>query len=296
MDNANQTGEVKKTRGKPARKFIYNAVFEQPEMEQVILGPTPDPEGRTVTRKAPDGTPVALAHLWDVPLLTIDQERHLFRKMNYLRFKAEQMTGTGKVAVRKRAQMMEQITVVRNQIMQANLRLVVGIARKALGKVYRAPSYKFKFDEGELLALVSDGNMSLMRAIDGYDYGRGFKFSTYASSAVQKNFFKSVKDSNEEAARSRQSSSEEFFDFRADGRTDEHQVEARHQSQVAYATELLDTLDERDRQVLMMRMYEELTLDQVGEHFGITKERVRQIQAAALKKLRLVADENRVEL
>ncbi len=296
MVNAIQTEEVKKTRGKAPRAFIYNAVFEQPEMEVEILGPKPERVGRQVKRKAPAGTPVAMVHLWDSELLSAEQERHLFRQYNYLRFKADQVTGTGQRAVAKRSQLLEQASLVRNQIMEANLRLVVSIARKALARVNRMPWHTYKFDESELLGLVSDGNMSLMRAIDGFDYARGNKFSTYGSSAVKQNFSKSIGKSNVESARSQQSSSEELFDRRSDGRTNEHQVEARHAAQAAYATMLLDTLDERDRQVLVMRMYEELTLQQVGDHFGLTKERVRQIEAAALGKLRKVANEDSVEL
>jgi len=66
---------------------------------------------------------------------------------------------------------------VQNQIIRANLRLVVSIAKKRVGAT-----------TADLFELVSDGNMSLMRAVEKFDFSRGFKFSTYASWAIIKNF------------------------------------------------------------------------------------------------------------
>lgn len=297
MAKTKQTVEKKVRGGKLPKPFIHNEVFEKPEMEAEILGPTPDREGRTGRSKAPPGTPIALAHLWTVPLLTGEQEFHMFRKMNFLRFKAQQVVGDGPDSTAERARLLNLATVIRNQIIEANLRLVVSISRKVLAKVYRSTQwYTFKFDENELLGLISDGNISLMRAVDRFDFGRGYKFSTYASYAVKNNFSKSIGAANQEATRSKQSSTEEFFDHRTDRRTSEHQMLDRHSAQKAYVAELLAGLNERDRQVLVMRMFDEMTLEQVGDHFGLTKERVRQIEAKALEKLRKVADENRIEL
>ena len=64
---------------------------------------------------------------------------------------------------------------MKNQIIRSNLRLVVSIAKRHVG-----PSNNF-------FELVSDGNMSLIRAVEKFDYSRGNKFSTYASWAIMKN-------------------------------------------------------------------------------------------------------------
>ena len=73
-----------------------------------------------------------------------------------------------------------QADAVKNQITRANLRLVVSIAKKHLA----GPQTLFE--------LISNGNVSLMRAIEKFDCARGFKFSTYASWAIMKNFARSV--------------------------------------------------------------------------------------------------------
>ena len=70
----------------------------------------------------------------------------------------------------------DQIVAVKNQIVQANLRLVVSIAKRHVSQTE------------EFFGLVSDGNVSLMRAAEKFDFARGFKFSTYASWAIMKNF------------------------------------------------------------------------------------------------------------
>src|SRR5262249_61659972 len=72
--------------------------------------------------------------------------------------------------------------VAKNQIIRANLRLVVSISKKRVG-----PSNNF-------FELVSDGNMSLIRAVEKFDANRGFKFSTYASWAIMKNFARTIRE------------------------------------------------------------------------------------------------------
>ena len=76
----------------------------------------------------------------------------------------------------------DQAVTVKNQIVRANLRLVVSIAKRHVG-----PTDNF-------FELVSDGNMSLIRAAEKFDYARGNKFSTYASWAIMKNFARTIPD------------------------------------------------------------------------------------------------------
>ena len=72
----------------------------------------------------------------------------------------------------------------KNQIVQANLRLVVSIAKRHVTA------------SEDFFGLVSDGNMSLIRAVEKFDYSRGNKFSTYASWAIMKNFARTIPDSS----------------------------------------------------------------------------------------------------
>src|SRR4029078_12461872 len=66
-------------------------------------------------------------------------------------------------------------TKVKDQLINANMRLVVNIAKRHSGQT------------DNFFELLSDGNMSLIRAVEKFDFGRGFKFSTYASWAIMKN-------------------------------------------------------------------------------------------------------------
>ncbi len=87
----------------------------------------------------------------------------------------------------------EQAVAMKNQIVRANLRLVVSIAKRHVG-----PWDNF-------FELVSDGNMSLIRAVEKFDYARGNKFSTYASWAIMKNFARTIPDEHRQHDRFRTS-------------------------------------------------------------------------------------------
>ncbi|MGP0064285.1 MAG: sigma-70 family RNA polymerase sigma factor, partial [Isosphaeraceae bacterium] len=202
-------------------EFIDNASFSNPEVGPQILAPMPDPaDGKPPRRpKAPKGLPPYLASLYEVPLLDRDQEMHLFRKMNYLKYQAHELRS--KVdPVKARTcdldeieRLQEEALAVKNQIIRANLRLVVSIAKRHVG-----PSNNF-------FELVSDGNMSLIRAVEKFDFSRGNKFSTYASWAIMKNFARTIPEENYRRDRF-VTGHEEMFEAAADNRTDEHEYES----------------------------------------------------------------------
>ena len=107
--------------------------------------------------------------------------------MNFLKYQAAKLRDSLDPAKPKTLilneieRLQEESLDVKNQIIRANLRLVVSIAKKRVG-----PSNNF-------FELVSDGNMSLIRAVEKFDYSRGFKFSTYASWAIMKNFARTIR-------------------------------------------------------------------------------------------------------
>ena len=74
-------------------EFIADESFDAPGADEAILGPDPVADQAASPRRvrAPEGLPPYLASLYDVPLLTPDQERHLFRKMNYLKYRAHKL-------------------------------------------------------------------------------------------------------------------------------------------------------------------------------------------------------------
>jgi RNA polymerase primary sigma factor/RNA polymerase sigma factor len=176
---------------------------------------------------------------------------------------------------------------VKNKIVQANLRLVVSIAKRHVGA------------SGDLFGLISDGNVSLMRAVDKFDYTRGFKFSTYAHWAIRKNFARSIPDEFKHRERFR-TSSEEIFQSREDARADHLAVEIDQQSRADQIGKILHTLDEREQQIIVLRFglgqgSEPRTLKEVGEELGVTKERIRQLELRALAKLRNAAEREKID-
>ena len=184
--------------------------------------------------------------------------------------------------------LLKQATRIRDLLINANMRLVVNIAKK-----HTAPG-------DSLFEVISDGNVSLMKAVEKFDYTRGFKFSTYASWAIMKNFSRSLPD--EKVRRDRfLTGQEEIFDLRADLRSNESDL----LSQQARATEsvhgLLEQLDPRERAIIRLRaglesdMPRGLTLAEIGNRFGITKERVRQLHARSMRKLRTLAQDQHVD-
>jgi len=278
-------------------EFIPNPDFEAPsrEFEAEILaagaaavaskGPGPD--------RAPEGLPPYLVSLYDVPLLTREQEMHLFRKMNFLKYRAWHLRERIDPARAKTADLdeveglLEEALAVKNQIIRANLRLVVSIAKRYLG-----PSNNF-------FELISDGNMSLIRAVEKFDYARGNKFSTYATWAVVRNFSRSIPE--EKSRRDRfVTGHEEMFDSAPDHRPDEHEIETAQGRMQAVVKSLLNRLDEREQKIITSRFglggTSEQTLEQLGHDLGITKERVRQLEARAQDKLRRIASQEKLDL
>ncbi len=148
--------------------------------------------------------------------------------------------------------------------------------------------------------LVSDGNMSLIRAVEKFDYSRGNKFSTYASWAIMKNFARSVPAEHNRLERFRTGQDEAFgasVEHRGSFFEDEH----TNRAQRAAIQELMEELNGREQKVIAFRFgletgSEPETLEEVGMRLGVTKERVRQIEVRTLEKLRRIAERRRVEI
>ena len=174
---------------------------------------------------------------------------------------------------------------IKNRIVQSNLRLVVSIAKKHVQA------------SEDFFQLVSDGNMSLIRAVEKFDYTRGNKFSTYASWAIMKNFARTIPGEFRQKDRFRPTS-EEMFLATADERTDRYLLETEQAIREEQVSTILETLDDREQRIIISRFgldyrQEPQTLKQVGEELGVTKERIRQIEARALSKLRAAASDDR---
>ncbi len=276
-------------------EFIDHESFRNPEEAAAIMAPVPEPASGKAPRrtKPPKGLPPYLASLYEVPLLDRDQEAHLFRQMNYLKYQAHTLRAQLDPTRAKTAELdeierlQEEALARKNQIIRANLRLVVSIAKRHVG-----PTNNF-------FELVSDGNMSLIRAVEKFDYSRGNKFSTYASWAIMKNFARTIPEENHRRDRF-VTGHEEMFESAADTRADEHEYESAVKRMQEVVRGMLGRLDDRERKIIVSRFglggASEQTLEQLGRELGITKERVRQIESRAQDKLRRFASEEKLEL
>ena len=225
---------------------MENELFARANAERVILGPVPS-EGPAVKKaRLPSGLPPYLASLYEVPLLTREQEVHYFRKFNYLKYKAARLR-EGLDPLRAKSTVMDEIeqlyedaVATKNQIIRANLRLVVSIAKRHVGPV------------DNFFELVSDGNMSLIRAVEKFDFARGNKFSTYASWAIMKNFARTIPDELRRRDRYR-TSTDEMFSATEDERSDQYELEAAQLQREQQIGKILERLDDREQKIIIRR-------------------------------------------
>jgi RNA polymerase primary sigma factor/RNA polymerase sigma factor len=247
------------------------------------------PAANTAVRKIrpPAGLPPYLASLYETPLLTPEQERHLFRKYNYLKYRAAKLREKLNPA-RPQVRLMDEIErlhrealATKNQIIQANLRLVVSIMKR------------YVTESDGTFELISDGNISLMRAVEKFDYSRGAKFSTYATWAIQRNNARRFADDIKRRIRFQTSQDEALADS-PQAHFDPVQTERAHQERANRVARVLEQLDARDRRIIEGRYglggsLEAKTLKEVGDELGVSKERVRQLETRAMERLRELA-------
>ena len=131
--------------------------------------------------------------------------------------------------------------------------------------------------------LVSDGNLSLMRAVEKFDFARGYAFATYAAWAIVNGFARATLTEYRRRERFRTNHGETVLQA-ADGR---HAPEVEEPRRPALVASIIDGLDPREREIIVRRFglrhgSNPLTLAEISSEIGVTKERVRQTQVAGV--------------
>jgi RNA polymerase primary sigma factor len=268
-------------------KFVGHPSFDDSVAAAELLGPMPGLDGvQAPHEEVPDGSASSAAGFPRRELLTREQEAHLFRTMNFLKSVAarlrEAIDPDNPVAadLDRVEVLLRRAAVILMRIIRCNLGLVVSLVKK-----YAGPGQDF-FD------LVSDGNLSLLRATEQFDFARGVRFSTYATYAIIRDFARRM--GREKTRHTRfVTGPQELFRSLADHRGGDSTDMARRERSTEAIRSLLGQLDDREQTIIVRHFGlndERRTLVQLGRELGISKERVRQIESRALRKLRDTAE------
>ncbi len=266
--------------------FFHCAEFDGEDADAVILIPPTGLDLPLLEPSEQEGKelPGYFSDLYAFPVLTREQEYFLFRKMNYLQFKAQQARSQLRkfqpdiAAMDAIDELIEASQQVKNMLIRCNLRLVVAVARK------------HQPDESSFFDMISDGNMVMIRALETFDYTRGNKFSTYATWALMRHYAQHRYSEMTRTNRFR-SSDDESMAAHTDERSSITAEAGRIHEQHAQIEAILDHLNEREQEAVSMRFgigthSGPQSLDEISVRLGVTKDRARQVLASAMTKLR----------
>ena len=296
----------------------FNSLQESEDDEDDILNNVEDPkiQESISSVNTDDSVKIYLQQIGKIPLLSSAEELDVAKKIKE-----------------------EQSEFAKNILVNANLRLVVSIAKKYIG---RGLSF---------LDLIQEGNIGLMKAAERFDYEKGYKFSTYATWWIQQSITRAIADkarairlpihmieslnkikkttidlttelgrtptkdeiayrlgipvskltqivksaqstiSIETPANNKKEDSTKIADYIVDETADTPDSRVSQESMLEDIQKMLSQLMDKERDVLIMRYGlnnngEKKTLDEIGSMYGVSRERIRQIENRAISKLK----------
>jgi RNA polymerase primary sigma factor len=310
------------------------------EPVEVVVEDDGEPQAQLVSAGATaDPVKDYLKQIGKVPLLNAEQEVELAKRIEAGLFAEEKLNSGEKLSVKLRKEfewIAEDGRRAKNHLLEANLRLVVSLAKRYTGR-------------GMLfLDLIQEGNLGLIRAVEKFDYTKGYKFSTYATWWIRQAITRAMADqartiripvhmvevinklarvqrqmlqdlgrepTPEELAAELDMTPEKVIEVQKYGREpislhtplgedgDSEFGDLIEDSEAIVPAEavsftllqeqlhsVLDTLSEREAGVVSMRFGltdgQPKTLDEIGKVYGVTRERIRQIESKTMSKLR----------
>jgi RNA polymerase sigma factor (sigma-70 family) len=280
--------------------FIDSKEFYEPDAEFRIYDDAPAVQKPDVAwyrplmdDLTPSGNRSAGSKNTGTVLLTAEEERVLFLQYNYARCRVSWLqkevgpSGPTDEQAQELLRWARTSIAYREQIAETNLALVLAMAKRT------------RMSEVDFADLVSEGNMALLRSVDKFDCSRGYKFSTYACRAILKAFSRQ----GMKLSKYRQRFPTDF-DPALEKSNHLENVRRTHEEECAEEVKHIVLNNDADltqvEQTVIHHRFglgakkgaEPLTLEQVGQSIGVTKERVRQIQNKALEKIRVFLEEN----
>jgi len=279
---------------RPIRTFVLDD-FRGRAKEAEITGLMPDYEGFCEKRQTCQASLKAvdpeLRSLYLEPLLTREQEQHLFRQFNYFKFNfikkldpnavfndngivdyTDSVLASVSVSVVPALERYHRLaTQVKQQIVSSNTRLVMNIAKR-----------QKEFWNGGgidvLSEIVAEGNIGLIRAVDYFDFRKGFKFSTYATWAVIDTIIK-ARETRQKQEVTQTGYDEYLFEQVID---DREPLRVEQDDRSALVSQVLKKINLRQQKVLKEYFERGRTLQAIAEELRISKERVRQLRDKGL--------------
>jgi RNA polymerase sigma factor (sigma-70 family) len=272
--------------------YMDSPIFKQRSLEKELFDLEKEPELPLVAWYQPTRDEALDSTMQGAPqLMSAKEERVMFLRFNFAKRKLTLLQkkikkeGLTRELAERFLEWHRRFEHFREYLVRTNLALVLAMAKRTrLGDV-------------DFAEIVSEGNMALIRAVDKFNVDRGFKFSTYACRAILKAFSRTALKSSRHKMRfpvefEPDMEKSDWIDRKRDVVEEDCLDELK-----AIVDRNLADLSDTEQTVIRRRFnwqqqeQSPLTLEEVGQIIGVTKERVRQIQNKALAKIRAVMEE-----